>query len=44
MGNHYHLLIETKHDNLSLIAREITSTFGGVGEWEDYNSSFPPLS
>ncbi|MBD3808589.1 MAG: transposase [Epsilonproteobacteria bacterium] len=27
MGNHYHLLIETKHDNLSLIARQINSKY-----------------
>ena len=27
MGNHYHLLIETKHENLSLIARQINSKY-----------------
>jgi len=27
MGNHYHLLIETKYDNLSLIARQINSKY-----------------
>jgi len=27
MSNHYHLLIETKHENLSLIARQINSKY-----------------
>jgi REP element-mobilizing transposase RayT len=27
MNNHYHLLIETKHENLSLIARQINSKY-----------------
>ena len=27
MDNHYHLLIETKHENLSLIMRQINSTY-----------------
>jgi REP element-mobilizing transposase RayT len=27
MSNHYHLLIETKHNNLSLIARQINSQY-----------------
>ncbi len=27
MNNHYHLLIETKHENLSLIMRQINSTY-----------------